>query len=162
MAPGLPIGEPRHIGTYPPVRVNAHQWVDGTIVLLGDACHGMHPAQSQGMNISIRCADALAKALVESPDDPVQALATHEQSTQPVIDPVLEANHQAGSLFDTTAAEPLNQFTERLRQLGSDEHAALGYTMATAGYPTTRLTATARARSTAEPRSGRRRAATQR
>lgn len=74
----------------------------------------MHPAQSQGMNISIRCADALTAALVATPDDPAEALAGYERTTRPAIDPVLDANHQAGSLFDTTAPEPIEQFTAML------------------------------------------------
>ncbi|MEM7339067.1 MAG: NAD(P)/FAD-dependent oxidoreductase [Actinomycetota bacterium] len=131
----LPIGEPKHIGTYPPVRVTANQWVKDNVVLLGDACHAMHPAQSQGMNVSIRCADALTTALLATPDDPAAALATYEQTTRPSIDPVLDANHQAGSLFDTTAREPIEGFTAMLRQLGSSPQATLGYAITTAGYP---------------------------
>ncbi|MEM9655842.1 MAG: NAD(P)/FAD-dependent oxidoreductase [Actinomycetota bacterium] len=72
IAGSLPIGEPEHIGTYPPVRVTANHWVKDNVVLLGDACHAMHPAQSQGMNVSIRCADALTAALLTTPTTPPQ------------------------------------------------------------------------------------------
>ena len=95
----------------------------------------MHPAQSQGMNLSVRCADALAQAIVDADRDLPGALARYEQSTPPMIDPVLDANHQAGSLFDTTATEPIDRFTGMLRQLGSNPQATLGYTITTAGYP---------------------------
>ncbi|MEM7325976.1 MAG: NAD(P)/FAD-dependent oxidoreductase [Actinomycetota bacterium] len=133
--PGLPIGEPEHIGTYPPVRVTAERWVSDNIVLMGDACHAMHPAQSQGMNVAIRCADALTAALVASPDDPGAALLAYEQATRPAIEPILETNHQAGSLFDVTTPEPLQGFTDMLTGLGANEQATLGYTITTAGYP---------------------------
>lgn len=135
IASDLPIGEPQHIGTYPPVRVTARQWVKGDVVLLGDACHAMHPAQSQGMNVAIRCADALAAALVAGGNDPIGALVGYEQTTRPGIDPVLAANHQAGSLFDTTAPEPIERFIEVLRSMGSNVEATFAYAMTTAGYP---------------------------
>lgn len=131
----LPIGEPRHVGTYPPVRVTAHQWVKGNAVLLGDACHAMHPAQSQGMNVAIRCADALATALVAGGDDPGRALVTYEQTTRPAVEAVLDDNHRAGSLFDTSASEPIEQFIETLRSMGSNPAATLAYAVTTAGYP---------------------------
>jgi hypothetical protein len=55
--------------------------------------------------------------------------------TRPAIDPVLDANHQAGLLFDTTAGELIEQFTGMLRQLGPDPQATLGYAITSAGYP---------------------------
>ncbi|MEM9609496.1 MAG: NAD(P)/FAD-dependent oxidoreductase [Actinomycetota bacterium] len=135
IARGLPIGEPRHVGTYPPVRITAERWARDAVVLLGDACHAMHPAQSQGMNVAIRCADALAEALNGGLDDPSSAIAAYERHVRPALAPLLDANHQAGMLFDATSPEPLAHFAAMLRQLGEDEDAALGYALTTAGYP---------------------------
>ncbi|MBV7337613.1 FAD-dependent monooxygenase [Chloroflexi bacterium TSY] len=120
MAADFPVQEPEYVGVYPPVRVMANRWVGDNVVLLGDACHAMHPAQSQGMNVSIRCADALARALIRSGGASKTALATYERETKPFIDPLLKENHRAGALFDSTDSKQLLQFAEVLRQIGQD------------------------------------------
>lgn len=53
------------------------RWVDGRIALLGDAAHAMLPFAAQGAAMSIEDADALARAVVASPDIPA-AFAAYE------------------------------------------------------------------------------------
>ncbi|MEM7533364.1 MAG: NAD(P)/FAD-dependent oxidoreductase [Chloroflexota bacterium] len=134
MAADFSVREPAYTGVYPPVRIVANQWVRDNVVLLGDACHAMHPAQSQGMNVSIRCADALAQTLIRSGGASKNALATYERETKPLIDPLLEENHRAGALFDSTDSKQLLQFVEVLRQIGQDPNMTNGYALNGAGY----------------------------
>ena len=46
-------------GIYPPSMIIAENWAKDNIVLIGDACHGLHPGRSQGMNTTIKCVDHL-------------------------------------------------------------------------------------------------------
>ena len=55
-------------GIYPPSMIIAKRWTKDNLVLIGDACHGLHPGRSQGMNTTIKCIDELVKLLPEYTD----------------------------------------------------------------------------------------------
>ncbi len=133
LAPPLAISELRYSGVYPPTRRIAERWVDGNIALIGDACHAMHPAQSQGMNVAIRCVDALASALTEGANLN-DALERWQAQTKPGIDAVLEDNHKAGLMFDTTDSTQLAHFAGLLRSIQVEPDAQRAYAMRSAGY----------------------------
>jgi hypothetical protein len=69
MVPLLDGIKPQVAGVYPVAMVNAARWADGNCVLLGDACHALHPGRSQGMNVALRGVSMLA-ALLGSSDFP--------------------------------------------------------------------------------------------
>ncbi|MGI9238604.1 MAG: FAD-dependent oxidoreductase [Woeseiaceae bacterium] len=135
LAANLPVRDVVYGGVYPPIRISASRWVSGDTVLIGDACHAMHPAQSQGMNVSIRCVDRLAHELTESVDAPRKVLENYERAIRPLTESVLEENHRAGMLFDSTDSEQLLQFADKLRHIGDDAEATRQYSLRTAGYP---------------------------
>ncbi len=134
-SPELPISDLRYAGIYPPARTHAEQWTEGNVVLIGDACHSMHPAQSQGMNVAIACVDQLAHCLREAGNDLVRALHRYEQQARPRIEPLLAANHQAGLLFDSTNPTALAGFADQLRSIQRDVTARHHYSLRSAGYP---------------------------
>ncbi len=121
-------------GVYPPVRVETDCWVTDNIVLLGDACHAMHPARSQGMNLTIRCADVLAAMLIEAGESRNPALAAYERTTKPGIDAILAGNHRAGESFDSTDPEHFKAFSESLKAIAANPDALRSYAMRSAGY----------------------------
>lgn len=95
----------------------------------------MHPAQSQGMNVSIRYVDRLARELAGAADAQRAALETYERGTRPVTEPVLEENHRAGLLFGRTVGEQRTRFAKKLRGVAADPDATRQYALRTAGYP---------------------------
>ncbi|MGI9232161.1 MAG: FAD-dependent oxidoreductase [Woeseiaceae bacterium] len=135
LAAKLPVQDVAYSGVYPPIRISASRWVSGDTVLIGDACHAMHPAQSQGMNVSIRCVDKLAHELTQSVDAPRKVLENYQRAVRPLTESVLEENHRAGMLFDSTDSEQLLRFAEKLRHIGDDPEAMRQYSLRTAGYP---------------------------
>lgn len=136
LAATLPVRDLHYGGVYPPLRVSADRWVSDNTVLVGDACHAMHPAQSQGMNVSIRCVNRLARILANAGDAPQVALQEYERDVRPLIDPVLESNHRAGVLFDSTDGEQLLRFAQKLREIGANVEATRQYAQRSAGYLT--------------------------
>jgi 2-polyprenyl-6-methoxyphenol hydroxylase-like FAD-dependent oxidoreductase len=63
IAPALKGLKPSVAGVYPVAMVNAATWSNGNCVLLGDACHALHPGRSQGMNIAFANVAALAERM---------------------------------------------------------------------------------------------------
>ncbi|GFM80582.1 2-octaprenyl-6-methoxyphenyl hydroxylase [Pseudomonas cichorii] len=70
---GYRLGTLRQVGTrhvYPLSLVEAEEQVRSHLVVLGNAAHSLHPIAGQGFNLSLRDADALAEALLESDKSP--------------------------------------------------------------------------------------------
>ncbi|MBX8512545.1 2-octaprenyl-6-methoxyphenyl hydroxylase [Pseudomonas cichorii] len=82
---GYRLGTLRHVGSrhvYPLSLVEAEEQVRSHLVVLGNAAHSLHPIAGQGFNLSLRDADALAEALLESdklPGDLSTLLAYRER-----------------------------------------------------------------------------------
>ncbi len=122
---------------YPPIHLTASQWVTENVILVGDACHAMHPARSQGMNITIRCVEALVSLLCD--EDPnleniPDILKTYEKMQRPSIDAMLEENHKKGLEFENLEASAITELRHGLGQVQSNPKALLAYSLSAAGY----------------------------
>ena len=59
--------------------------VQGRVALLGDAAHAMSSSQARGMTAGLEDALVMARALVDHPGDPQQALRSYERQRLPVV-----------------------------------------------------------------------------
>lgn len=137
--PMLRVSDIEFADIYPPVFLQAESWVNESVVLIGDACHAMHPARSQGMNISIRCIDVLSDiignaVLPLTMTAAEQALAAYEARMKAPIDAVLLDNHQWGMAMDRANPSANRQLLARLEAIQSDASELMAYTLRGAGY----------------------------
>lgn len=139
-APALEMLETEVAGFYPVIRRETDRWVQGTTVLMGDACHTIHPARGQGMNFGIRCAARLFDFLPD-PSDMADAalvtrqLAAYETAVKPITDAQLEDNHERGLNMDIPDAGRAEREIPELRAIAADPDAHFRYRMIMAGYP---------------------------
>lgn len=139
-APALEMLETEVAGFYPVIRRETDRWVQGTTVLVGDACHTVHPARGQGMNFGIRCAARLFDFLPD-PSDMADAalvarqLAAYETAVKPITDAQLEDNHERGLNMDIPDAGRAEREIPELRAIAADPDAHFRYRMIMAGYP---------------------------
>ncbi|MFD7703719.1 NAD(P)H-dependent oxidoreductase [Streptomyces caelestis] len=75
----------------------AARWVDGRVVLLGDAAHPMVPALAQGANLALEDAAVLAEALA-SPAEVPDALALYARERMARAAAVVLASRRQGDL----------------------------------------------------------------
>ena len=125
---------------YPPVYLRTSSWVHNNVVLVGDACHAMHPARSQGMNTSIRCIDALAGALRDcaqplDADTAGQVLLDYEAAYKPGIESMLEENHRHGLEMDQSGEASYQKTCESLAAVQANPAVLEAFTRNAAGYP---------------------------
>jgi salicylate hydroxylase len=73
-------------------------WLDGRLVLLGDAAHAMPPFLAQGAAMAIEDATVLADALAAAPDT-ASGLRAYVAARQPRTAAVAEASRKAGKRF---------------------------------------------------------------
>lgn len=126
-------------GFYPVKLLNTHKWVRGNTVLVGDACHAMHPARGQGMNVAIRCLAKLVDLLPdvgEMADAEIVArrLKAYESGVKPAIDKILAANHARGSETDSLDPAIIAQVADRMRAISDDPEKRRHYCLQAAGY----------------------------
>jgi 2-polyprenyl-6-methoxyphenol hydroxylase-like FAD-dependent oxidoreductase len=128
---------PHSASVYPVAMVNAETWVDGNCVLLGDACHALHPGRSQGMNVALRSVACLANTLScgDFPDADVPALLRgFEAEIKPPIDARLEDNHARGLAMDRMNAATTERMRETMAALAASPEKRRAYCMDAAGY----------------------------
>ena len=140
LAPHLDVSGVRYADVYPPVFLRAEKWVSDNVVLIGDACHAIHPARSQGMNVAIRCVDELANALKRcagsmATDTLRRALADYERKLRPSIDAMLEQNHEHGLAMDRSGADDYARTCASLKGVQANPALRTAFTMNAAGYP---------------------------
>ncbi len=138
-APPLEQMDTEVAGFYPVIRRETARWVKGTTVLLGDACHTVHPARGQGMNFGIRCAGRLFDYLPEPKDLAdsalvAQRLAQYEADVKPITDEQLDENHYRGLLMDASDSERMAAELTELREIAQDDGKHFRYRMTMAGY----------------------------
>ncbi len=125
-------------GIYPPTMINTNKWVKNNLVLIGDACHGLHPGRSQGMNTSIKCIDQLIEILPPKvgfkSEEISKGLKCYQEKIKPKIDYILEKNHKIGLQMDKfnelTETEEINKYKELEQNVDN----AYKYRMNSAGY----------------------------
>lgn len=138
-APALKVMDTEVAGFYPVIRREYDRWVQGTTVLLGDACHTIHPARGQGMNFGIRCAAKLFSYLPE-PKEMVNAelvakrLAAYEADVKPDTDTQLGFNHERGLDMDYPGPERMAHEVPHLMAIAADPDEHFRYRMTMAGY----------------------------
>ena len=125
-------------GIYPPTMINTNKWVKNNLVLIGDACHGLHPGRSQGMNTSIKCIDQLIEILPPKVGfksaEISKSLKCYQETIKPKIDYILGKNHKIGLQMDKfnelTETEEINKYKELEQNVDN----AYKYRMNSAGY----------------------------
>ncbi len=138
-APQLENIEAELSGFYPVKLLNTSKWVSGNTVLVGDACHAMHPARGQGMNLAIRCIAKLMNLLpdVAEMDDieiVTRRLRAYESGVKPAIDKVLAENHVRGEEMDSLDASIIARSAAALRVINADPELLRRYRLKSAGY----------------------------
>lgn len=126
-------------GFYPVKLLNTHRWAQGNTVLVGDACHAMHPARGQGMNVAIRCLAKLVDLLPDvgemaDADIVARRLKAYESGVKPAIDAVLAANHARGEEMDSLDPATIAAAAERLKAINADDELRRRYCLQAAGY----------------------------
>lgn len=125
-------------GIYPPSMIIAKRWVKDNLVLIGDACHGLHPGRSQGMNTTIKCIDQLVKLLPKDIDfnkqQVTEALKTYQNIMKGEINHLLESNHKMGLAMDKFDRESKVAEINKYIELENDQEKGLTYRMNSAGY----------------------------
>jgi len=126
-------------GFYPVKLLNTAKWVRGNTVLVGDACHAMHPARGQGMNVSIRCAAKLVNLLPdvgEMVDAEIvsRRLRAYESGVKPAIDKVLADNHVRGEEMDSLDPAVIARSAAALKAIYADTELLRRYRLQSAGY----------------------------
>jgi 2-polyprenyl-6-methoxyphenol hydroxylase-like FAD-dependent oxidoreductase len=137
--PGIQFSDPSPATFYPVQRVSARQWVRGNVVVIGDACHAMHPARGQGMNIALRCVDALARELETggaSPDGEAlcQSARAYESLLSPQIRAIEEENHRQGVLMDEAGSMPVSAVHGFLQSIAGKPDLLNAFRIELAGY----------------------------
>ncbi|MDX2224441.1 MAG: NAD(P)/FAD-dependent oxidoreductase [Rhodospirillaceae bacterium] len=138
-APPLEALDAEVAGFYPVKLLNTHRWVQGNAVLLGDACHAMHPARGQGMNVAIRCLAKLVDLLPDAADmadaeTVAKRLRAYESGVKPAIDKVLADNHARGEEMDSLDPAVIARSSKAMRMISADAELLRRYCMQAAGY----------------------------
>ena len=137
--PDLRFSEPSQATFYPVHMVSAQQWVKDNIVVIGDACHSMHPARGMGMNVALKCVDELAKSIEgggEKPRGDALRLSAknYENRMMSQIQKFEEENHRQGVLMDEAGTMPLPAVHGFLKSIATDADRLHAFRTELAGY----------------------------
>jgi 2-polyprenyl-6-methoxyphenol hydroxylase-like FAD-dependent oxidoreductase len=137
--PDLRFSEPSQASFYPVQMVSAQRWVKDNIVVIGDACHSMHPARGMGMNISLRCVDELAKSITAGGEIPTAnalrlSAKDYESRIMSQIHALEEENHRQGIIMDEAGTMPLAAAHGFLKSIANDADRLQAFRTELAGY----------------------------
>ena len=125
-------------GIYPPSMIIAKRWTKDNLVLIGDACHGLHPGRSQGMNTTIKCIDELVKLLPVctgfNKQSVTEALEIYQNKMQEEISRLLQSNHKMGLAMDKFNRKSKIEEIKKYVELEKDQEKGINYRMNSAGY----------------------------
>jgi 2-polyprenyl-6-methoxyphenol hydroxylase-like FAD-dependent oxidoreductase len=125
-------------GIYPPSMIMAKNWTKDNMVLIGDACHGLHPGRSQGMNTTIKCIDQLVTLLPEPENitqkTVIKSLETYQAQMRNEINHLLHSNHQMGLSMDRFDKEQKLKEIHKYIELEKNQKKGVTYRMNSAGY----------------------------
>ena len=125
-------------GIYPPSMIITKRWTKDNLVLIGDACHGLHPGRSQGMNTTIKCIDELVKLLPEYTDfnkkRVAEVLEIYQKKMQGEISHLLQSNHKMGLAMDKFDRKSKIAEIKKYVELEQDQEKGINYRMNSAGY----------------------------
>ena len=125
-------------GIYPPSMIIAKRWTKGNFILIGDACHGLHPGRSQGMNTTIKCINQLVKLLPKpgnfNKTNVCKALETYQSLMMTEVSHLLESNHKMGLAMDNFNRETKVAEIKKYIELEKDQEKGFTYRMNSAGY----------------------------
>jgi 2-polyprenyl-6-methoxyphenol hydroxylase-like FAD-dependent oxidoreductase len=138
-APQLETLEAELGGFYPVKLLNTFKWVHGNTVLVGDACHAMHPARGQGMNVAIRCVAKLINLLPDvgemvDADIVMRRLRAYESGVKPAIDKALADNHTRGEEMDSLDPDIIARSAAAMKVINADTELRRRYRLQSAGY----------------------------
>jgi len=125
-------------GIYPPSMIIAKRWTKDNLVLIGDACHGLHPGRSQGMNTTIKCIDELVRLLPEpksfNKSEITNSLEIYQKIMKGEINYLLESNHKMGLAMDNFDKKSKAAEIKKYIELEKNEKKGITYRMNSAGY----------------------------
>jgi 2-polyprenyl-6-methoxyphenol hydroxylase-like FAD-dependent oxidoreductase len=138
-APQLAHIEAQLGGFYPVKLINTSKWVHGNTVLVGDACHAMHPARGQGMNVAIRCIAKLMNVMPDASDmanaeTVTRHLMAYQNAVKPAIDKVLADNHARGEEMDSLDPTVIARSAAALKVINDNPEMLRRYRLQSAGY----------------------------
>jgi salicylate hydroxylase len=84
--------------------VKLPRWSDGSVVLVGDAAHGMLPFLAQGAGMALEDAVTLGAAVGANPDDLTRAFASYVLARRPRIARVQDGASRNGKIFHLDGA----------------------------------------------------------
>jgi 2-polyprenyl-6-methoxyphenol hydroxylase-like FAD-dependent oxidoreductase len=139
LVPDLKGIKPTVAGVYPVAMVNARNWVAGNTVLLGDACHALHPGRSQGMNAALRAVHVLAGMIKARPltDDKTEIehlLLDYQARCQPAMNSRLAENHARGLEMDRMEPANIRRMQSGLTRIAGSPKKLQAYCMNASGY----------------------------
>ena len=125
-------------GIYPPSMIIAKRWTKDNLVLIGDACHGLHPGRSQGMNTTIKCIDELVRLLPEpksfNKSEITNSLEIYQKIMKGEINYLLESNHKMGLAMDNFDKKSKAAEIKKYIELEKNQKKGITYRMNSAGY----------------------------
>ncbi len=125
-------------GIYPPSMIIAKRWTKDNLVLIGDACHGLHPGRSQGMNTTIKCIDELVRLLPEpksfNKSEITNSLEIYQKIMKGEINYLLESNHRMGLAMDNFDKKSKAAEIKKYIELEKNQKKGITYRMNSAGY----------------------------
>jgi 2-polyprenyl-6-methoxyphenol hydroxylase-like FAD-dependent oxidoreductase len=128
----------REVYLFPLIRHDPlDNWVDGRVVLLGDAAHAMYPRGGNGITQAMLDARVIVQKLAESPDDPHTAFVAYDEARREGVNRIVMNMRGEGyevirrMVAERTAGEPFEDIEDVLPLAEADEifskyHALVG------------------------------------